>query len=103
MNIKCPKCHSHDFIVKYGIRKNRSGSKQKYRCNKCRQFFVEMDAFFKRKYSKEIIAEACSCYKRGMSFNEAANHINEYKGTKIVPATIFFWMRDYSKILKKMG
>ena len=101
MGIKCPDCKNEKFVVKYGIRHNRFGDKQKYRCNKCRKWFVLHDAFFKRKYSKEIIAEACSCYKRGMGFKETAEHLNEYKGTKIVQATVFYWVRDYGQILKK--
>jgi len=101
MEVKCPDCKTNKFVVKYGVRHNKSGDKQKYRCNKCWSWFIPKDAFFKRKYPRELIAEACSCYKRGMSFQEAADHLNEYKGTKIVPATIFYWVKDYSKILKK--
>ena len=103
MEEKCPKCKSNKKVVCYGVRHNRSGDKQKYRCNVCGCYFIKKDAFFKRKYSKEIIAEACSCYKRGMSFEATANHINEYKGTNIVQSTVFYWVTHYSTILKKMG
>jgi len=102
MEIKCPDCKNNKFVVRCGTRHNKYGSKQKYRCNKCWRWFVQNDAFWKRKYTKEFITESISCYKRGMSFQEVANHMNEYKGTKIVPATVFFWVRDFSKILKKM-
>ena len=103
MNIQCPDCKKEKFVVKAGTRHNKFGNKQKYRCNKCWRWFVPIDAFWHRKYPKEIIAEACSCYKRGMSFKETAEHLNEYKGTKIVPSSIFYWVTHYSKILKKMG
>lgn len=103
MEEKCPECKSNKQVVGYGIRHNHSGNKQKYNCKRCKVYFVKKDAFFKRKYPKEIIAEACSCYKRGMSFKEVAEHLNEYKGTKIVGSTIFYWVNDYSKILKKNG
>lgn len=103
MKEKCPKCKSNKKVVGYGIRHNRSGDKQKYRCNTCLVYFIKKDAFFKRKYPKEIIAEACSCYKRGMSFKETAEHLNEYNGTRIAQSSVFYWVQDYGKILKKMG
>jgi len=102
MSVKCSECKSEKFVVKVGMRHNKFGSKQKYRCNKCLIWFVEQNAFWHKMYPKEIIAEACSCYKRGMSFNETAEHLNEYKGTKIVPSSVFNWVNNYSKILKKM-
>lgn len=102
MEEKCPKCRSHKHVVGYGVRHNRSGDKQKYRCNACWCYFIKKDAFFKKKYPREIIVEACSLYKRGMGFKEAADHLNEYKGTTIVPSSVFYWVTHYSKILKKM-
>ena len=101
MEIKCPECKTNKHIILSGKRQNKVEAKQRYRCKRCSSWFVLKDAFFKRKYSKELIAEACSLYKRGMGFKETADHLNEYKGTKIVPATVFYWIRDYSKILKK--
>lgn len=98
---KCPQCNSSRFVVRAGFRKNKFGKKQKYRCNDCWFWFVNKDAFWHRAYPKKIIAEACSCYKRGMSFNDVAEHLNEYKGTSIVPSTIFYWVTHYSTILKK--
>lgn len=102
MSVKCSDCKTDKFVVKAGKRNNKYGSKQKYRCNKCWKWFVIKDAFWHRKYPKEIIAEGCSCYKRGMGFKETAEHLNEYKGTKIVGSTVFYWVTHYSKILKKM-
>lgn len=102
MEQECPNCKLSTYVVKVGKRKNKYGTKQKFRCNKCWTWFVQNDAFWHRKYPKEIIVEACSCYKRGMSFKETAEHLNEYKGTKVVGSTIFYWIKDYSKILKKM-
>lgn len=100
---ECPKCKSSHYVVRAGLRHNKYGDKQKYRCNQCWEWFTKNDAFWHRSYPKEIIAEACSCYKRGMSFKEAADHINEYKGTKIGESTVFYWVTGYSKMLKKMG
>lgn len=102
MTVKCPSCKREIFVVRVGTRRNKFGDKQKYRCNKCWVWFVPKDVFWHRKYPKEIIAEACSCYKRGMSFQETAEHLNEYKQTKMVQATVFYWVRHYAKILKKM-
>ena len=102
MEVKCPECKTSKFVILSGKRYNKHDSKQRYRCTKCIFWFVPKDSFWKKKYSKEFITEAMSCYKRGMSFQEVANHMNEYKGTKIVQSTVFYWVTNFSKILKKM-
>lgn len=52
------------------------------------------------KHNPELIAEACSCYKRGMSFNSVSKHFKEYDKAKICPATAFNWVKKYTKITK---
>lgn len=99
--VNCPKCNAIKSVVRAGFRKNKFGNKQRYRCNNCWLWFVPKDAFWRKQYPKEIIAEACSCYKRGMSFKDVAEHLNEYKGTEIVGSTVFYWVTEYSTILKK--
>lgn len=99
----CPKCKKSKNVVQAGKRYNLSGTKQKYRCNKCWVWFVVDDGFWKMKHKPKIISEACSCFKRGMSFREVARHLGEYRETDITHATVIRWVGKYSKILKKMG
>ena len=98
----CEFCNSTKN-VRAGFRHNKFGKKQRYKCNKCKSLFVVDDGFKKMKHKPEIIAEACSCYKRGMSLKDAKDHLEEYRDTKISRKTILMWVRKYSRLLKKFS
>lgn len=100
--IICEFCKSQK-IVRAGFRYNKSGKKQRYECNKCNSSFVVDDGFKKMKHKPEIITEACSCYKRGMSLKDAKEHLIEYRDTNVSRKTILMWVRKYSRLLKKFS
>jgi len=93
--IKCYFCKSSEKIVKSGFRYNASGKKQKYQCNKCHRLFVPHDAFWKMKHRPEIIAEALSCKKRGMSYEEIGKHFYEYDKADISGVSVYNWVKKY--------
>lgn len=95
----CPYCKSKDTIKK-GLRKNKSGNKQTRWCNKCKRRYTPDDGFWKMKNKPEIIAEALSCYKRGMSLKDVKDHLSDYRATDVSRKTVLRWLRKYSKILK---
>ena len=78
MKIKCIFCKSSSNITLAGFRYNKSGTKQRYNCHTCKSLFVPNDGFWKMKNKPEVIAEAVSCRKRGMPFNEVSKHFKEY-------------------------
>ena len=87
--MKCSFCKSSENIVKSGFRQNKSGKKQRYQCNDCSHLFVPNDGFWKMKHSPEIIAEALSCKKRGMSYEDVSKHFYEYNRADISAVSIF--------------
>jgi len=95
----CPYCKGKDTIKK-GLRKNKLGPKQTRWCNKCKRRYTPNDGFWKMKHEPEIIAEALSCYKRGMSLKDVKDHLSDYRETDISRKTVLMWLRKYSKILK---
>lgn len=99
---RCYYCKS-SRTVRNGLRKNKSGTKQMFWCNKCERRFTLHDAFWKKKHKPEIIVEACSSYKRGMSLRDVKDHLSEYRETDITRTTVLNWIREYGKILKKFA
>lgn len=93
--ITCAFCKSSENIVKCGFRNNASGKKQKYQCNICHRLFVPHDAFWKMKHPPEIIAEALSCKKRGMPYEEVSRHFKEYDKANVSGVTVFNWVKKY--------
>jgi len=64
-------------IVLAGKNYNKKGITQRYKCNICKRRFVPNDGFWKMKHTPEIIAEALSCKKRGMPYEEVSKHFKE--------------------------
>ena len=101
--ISCIFCKSSGDIVKAGLRFNKSGKKQRYKCNKCKNRFVTNDGFWKMKHRPEVIAEAISCRKRGMPYQEVSKHFREYDKADICPATAYNWVKKYGKALRNFS
>jgi transposase-like protein len=92
----CAYCKSSNDIVLAGKHHNKKGDTQRYKCNICKRRFVPHDAFWKMKNSPEIIAEAMSCKKRGMSYQEVSKHFKEYDKARISGVSVYNWVKKYS-------
>ena len=104
MSIKCNYCFSDKKTWRKGWRYNKSGKKQNWWCNSCKRRFTIDDGFWKMKHKPEIITEALSCNKRGMSLRNVKDHLSDYRDTDITRTTVLNWIRKYSKLLvKKTG
>ena len=99
--MKCSFCNSSKRVWRKGLRNNKSGDKQMWWCNSCKRRFTPDDGFWKMKNKPEIISEACSSYKRGMSLKNVKNHLSEYRETDVSRTAILNWVRKYSKLLSK--
>lgn len=92
----CPYCKSNDTIKK-GLRINKLGNKQTMWCNSCKRRYTFNDGFWKMKNKPEIIEDALSCHKKGMSLKKIEDHLSEYWEIDISSKTILMWIRKYSK------
>ena len=101
--VQCIFCKSSENIVKAGFRHNDSGKKQRYWCKKCKNRFVPNDGFWKMKHTPKVIAEAISCRKRGMPYQEVSKHFREYDKADICPATAYNWVQKYGKVHRKFN
>ena len=103
MKISCLFCKLNENIVKAGFRDNKTGKKQRFICRKCNRNFVPNDGFWKMKHKPEVIAEAISCRKRGMPYQEVSKHFKEYDKANICPATAYNWVQKYGKVLRNFN
>jgi len=93
--INCSFCKSSEDIVFAGKHYNKKGETQRYKCNICKRRFVPNDGFWKMKHTPEIVAEALSCKKRGMPYEEVSKHFREYDKANISAVTVFNWVKKY--------
>lgn len=101
--IHCSFCKSSEDIVFAGKHYNKKGETQRYKCNICKRRFVPNDGFWKMKHSPEIVAEALSCKKRGMPYEEVSKHFHEYNKADISAVTVFNWVKKYGDNFHKFN
>lgn len=98
--IICPKCHSYD-IARKGFRYNKTSKKQKYRCTKCKYWFVFDDGFKRMRKPKEAIVRAIHQVNDGLSLAKVKNHLFQHDDITISRPGILYWMKKYSDLIKK--
>jgi transposase-like protein len=97
----CPKCASSDFVVKRGLRYNKSGPVQRYFCKNCGTKFVSQTAFKGMKNKAAAIVSALDLYFRGVSLRQLAEHLEFTYGIKVSHGTIHNWIKRYVQLVDK--
>lgn len=93
----CPDCRSIR-IKKYGIRKNKRGVFQRYKCRNCRRQFIE-DDFLHMQTCKEAVATAVRLKtKSSMSAEKVVEEVEIIYGVKRSSRTVFVWIHKYSEL-----
>ncbi len=85
----CPSCKSSK-ILKQGMRKNKSGIKQKYKCQECGAYFV-LDPAKGIKGNARILCLALDMYYKGNSLRDIQNTLYTSFGLKLHHETIRRW------------
>jgi putative transposase len=95
----CKYCDS-GRITKKGIRKNKNGTIQIFKCLDCQKRFSENIGFEKKQFDHAIITGALQMYYSGMSVRDISNHY-EVLGIEVSFKTIYNWVADYSRLASK--
>ena len=95
---RCPFCSSYE-IVKNGVRYNKSGKKQTYKCKDCRRRFSLDEGFSKMKNTPEIITLALDLYMKGLSLRKVTDHLEQFFGVKVHYSTVLRWIDKYTKLI----
>lgn len=92
----CKFCDS-GRIIKKGIKKNKSGNLQIYKCKDCKKRFTTNFGFENRQFDDGIVTGALEMYYSGMSVRDISR---QYKrmGIKISHMGIYKWIAYYSKL-----
>jgi putative transposase len=85
----CPKCKS-DKLTKFGVRKNKSGTKQRHKCQNCKAIFV-LDPLKGIKGNARMVCLAMDMYYKGNSLRDIQNTIYTSFGLKLHHETIRRW------------
>lgn len=95
----CSRCNSL-HIVKKGLRKTRTGDKQRYLCTECNSTFIEPDGFERMRHDPKIIVKAIHMHIDGFSLFKTQYHLYQHEGVKVTKRTISKWTKKYGSFLK---
>ena len=95
--ITCPDCESPD-VVKHGVRNGQ----QRYRCQDCEKAFRDADKAQGRRIPSEVSGAAIRMFYSGMSYKQIAESLSDmYDIPEPSKATVYEWVRDYTKVASK--
>ena len=83
--------------IKCGLRKNKSGWVQKYRCTATGKYFTVRDGFEKMKTKPEIIVDALDLRAKGLSLAKISDFLFQKYKQKIGRDTILYWQNKFGE------
>jgi len=95
----CPICHS-ERIVKHGVRRNRHGDIQRFKCKDCGKWFVVNLGFERMKASPQAITSAMQLYFTGESLRNVQKFLR-LQGLKVSHVAVYKWIGKYIAIMEK--
>ena len=94
----CQCCGSSN-LKKDGLRKNKSGTIQKFWCRECHHYFTINIGFEKMKHNPQAITTAMQLYFSGESLRNTQNSLR-LLGVQVSHKTIFMWIKKYVALMK---
>jgi transposase-like protein len=95
----CLYCKSQR-IIKKGLRHNKYGDIQKFRCLACGKWFTVNLGFEKMKHNPQGITTAMQLYFSGESLRNTACSLR-LLGVQVSHKTVFYWIKKYVALMEK--
>jgi putative transposase len=92
------KCGSIN-IIKIGIRHNKSGDIQVYKCKECKHKWSDNLGFAYNKVNSKIITVALDLYFKGISLRKVKEHIKLFYGIDISHRSVLNWIRKFGEVV----
>jgi len=96
---KCVYCNKNS-VVKYGLRKNKSGWVQKYLCHECKRSFIDRKGFENFRHKPEVITAALDLRAKGVSLADIVDHLDQHHRVRVSRKTVLDWQNKFGKKLK---
>lgn len=95
----CLYCSSEE-LIKSGKRKTQIGTKQRYKCKKCKKRFV-LSPIPKIKGNVKLVCLAMDCYYKGLSYRDISDQFKQFYNLSLSHETIRNWVLRFSKVMEK--
>jgi putative transposase len=95
----CLYCRSSE-IIKSGLRHNKSGAIQRFRCLTCGHYFTVNIGFERMKHNPQGITTAMQLYFSGESLRNTARSLR-LMGVQVSYQTVWNWIQKYTALMEK--
>lgn len=95
----CINCKGKN-IVKFGVRKNKSGIKQRYTCKDCNKKFV-LEPIKYIKGNAKLITLTMDLYFKGLSLRDISDTIKQFYNLDITHETVRRWIRTFTRLMNE--
>lgn len=92
------KCGSNQ-VIKDGIRKNKSGTIQRFECKSCGCRWSDNLGFEYSKVNPKAITVSLDLYFKGVSLRKIREHLKLFYGMTVSPSTVLGWIRKFEKVV----
>lgn len=92
------KCGSNE-VIKDGIRKNKSGTIQRFECKSCGYRWSDNLGFEYSKVNPKAITVSLDLYFKGVSLRKIREHLKLFYGMTVSPSTVLGWIRKFEKVV----
>ncbi len=90
------KCGSVN-VIKIGIRHNKSGDIQRFKCKECNHKWSDNLGFAYNKVNSKIITVALDLYFKGISLRKVKEHIKLFHGIDISASSVLNWIHRFGE------
>jgi len=98
----CPRCDSTSpFHVRNGVRDNKYGIAQVYKCTLCGLRFVDRPGFKKMRSNPQAIMASLDLYFKGVSLSNISAHLLDFYYVKVTPTSVYNWIRKYMTLIEE--
>jgi transposase-like protein len=95
---ECTYCSSSN-LMKYGLRKNKTGNIQVFYCRDCHKYFTINIGFERMKHNPQAITSAMQLYFSGESLRNTMRSL-KLLGVEVSYRTVLNWIRKYTKLMQ---
>lgn len=86
-------------VKKDGIRKNKCGNVQRFKCLDCNKKWSDNLGFESNKVNSKIITLALDLYFKGVSLRKVKDHIMTFHGISVSHVAILGWIRKFAEVV----
>lgn len=86
-------------VIKIGIRHNKSGNIQRFRCKECGHKWSDNLGFANNKINSKIITVALDLYFKGVSLRKVREHLKLFYGVSVSPSSVLNWIHKFGEVV----